>query len=271
MAKLVRSLSESPFEHKSSGFTIIAHLKQIRRNNMDDGIKTIISQIKEFCEFTGELDCLISSEFRIEFVDDIYLAVLNKDSFYARDMLNSEQPLYGLFYISPKNELILYVKRADLINSMGTLYHEITHLSDFINLSRAFGKTDFRKLQDDTFFVLWSEFHADYLMYRYLIDIGKVDIDPIKVVEELKQKMSDYYASEAQLELQVATNFTVRQYGKYMALQNQFPDILDKYLCGFYLNQAFLNVYDYLWEHRNFQSIKDQHDELVQIFKNLEN
>ena len=238
---------------------------------MDDGIKMIISQIKEFCEFTGELDCLINSDFRIEFVDDIYLAVLKNDSFYARDMLNPVQPLYGLFYISPQNELILYVKRADLINSTGTLYHEITHLSDFINLSMALGKTDFRKLQDDTFFVLWSEFHADYLMYRYLIDIGKVYIDPIKIVVELKQKMSDYYASAAELELQVATNFTVRQFGKYMALHNQFPDILDKHLRGFYFNQAFLNVYDYLWEHRNFESIKDQHNELVQIFRNLEN
>lgn len=83
--------------------------------------------------------------------------------------------------------------------------------------------------------------------------------------------MSRYYASSRQLELQAATNYTVRLYGQYMALQNQFPDILEKHLLGFYFNQAFLDVYDYLWMHRNFTSIKEQHEELVQIFKNLEN
>lgn len=231
--------------------------------------KVIMEFIEGFYMFSEEINNLSDSNARIEIVEDIYNCILKDDVNYATERLDKER-LYGLFYVNKKNELILYIKQTGIINEIGTIFHELVHLSDFIKLGKLIGNEDYRQLQNNMFFILWSEFHADYISYRYLIEIGKNDIKPEQVSQKIKQDLCTYYNSSPQLELQKTINTTVRSYGRYMALQSHFPEELDKYLKGFFFNQDFLNLYNFLWEHRSFESIKDCLDEVVQIFKNIE-
>lgn len=118
--------------------------------------------------------------------------------------------------------------------------------------------------------MLWSEFHADYLLYKYLIELGKDNINPLDVATEIRDKLGDYYDSSKILDLQTTVNTTVRFYGQYMALQSIFPDLLNKHIKLFYYNQKFLNVYDFLWEHRKVECIIQDLNLWISILKTLE-
>lgn len=102
------------------------------------------------------------------------------------------------------------------------------------------------------------------------IELGKDNINPLGVAAEIRDKLGNYYDSSKKLDLQTAVNTTVRYYGQYMALQSQFPSDLNKHLQQFYYNQQFLNVYDFLWEHRNFEAIMQDMDLWIDILKSLE-
>lgn len=233
--------------------------------NLKDEIHSIINN---FIDYSEDLVFSKDANYTISIVDDIYNAVLADDETYALEMLNSNNDLYGLFYVNTKNELILFVKNTDFVNFTGTLLHEVVHLVDFINLADSRNVYDFRTLQEDTFYILWSEFHAEYKVYRFLIEMGKSCIDPIRVSDEIKNSLINYYASP-KLILQEATDFTIRKYGQYMALKTHF-ELLPKNPMKFYLNQEFLNLYDFLYDHRNFDNIENDYNDLVSIFKMLE-
>lgn len=196
--------------------------------------------------------------------------MIEDDKSYAQKLLISTETLYGLFYVANNGELLLLIKITDGVNILGTILHELVHAYDFIALAKKRNVHNYRKLQEDTFFVVWSEFHADYLMYKYFIELGKDDINPLDVATELRDKLGNYYDSSKKLNLQTAVNTTVRYYGQYMALQSQFPSDLNKHLQQFYYNQQFLNVYDFLWEHRKVEFIMQDMNLWISILKTLE-
>lgn len=87
---------------------------------------------------------------------------------------------------------------------------------------------------------------------------------------QLRNKFENYYyGSGDKLDLQTTVDFVVRLYGEYIALEEQYEEIA-KYPKNFFINQKFLDLYNYLYEHRNFQSIPKQSNKLETIFKNLE-
>ncbi len=237
---------------------------------MNDMIDMLIAKIEDFCKYTGEFKVNGNENYQIKFVDDIYEFVIEDDESYAQKLLTSTETLYGLFYVANNGELLLLIKITDGVNILGTILHEIVHVYDFIALAEKRNVYNYRKLQEDTFFVLWTEFHADYLMYKYFIELGKDNINPLEVAVEIRDKLGNYYASSEKLDLQTAVNTTVRYYGKYMALQSQFPSHLNKHFQRFYFDRRFLNIYDFLWEHRKVEFIMQDMDLWISILKCLE-
>lgn len=237
---------------------------------MDDVVNMLTAQIAHFCKYTDEFRINGSERYQIKFVDDIYEFVLEDDESYARELLSPQDCLYGLFYVTNNGELLLLIKIIDEVNILGTILHELVHAYDFIALAEKRNVYNYRKLQEETFFVLWSEFHADYLMYRYFVELGKDNINPLSEAGEIRDTLGNYYDSSKELDLQTAVNTTMRSYGRYMALQSQFPSDLNKHLQQFYYDRKFLNIYDFLWEHRNFKLIMQDMDLWVGILKCLE-
>ena len=125
-------------------------------------------------------------------------------------------------------------------------------------------------MQEDIFFVLWSEFHADYLMYKYFVELSKDNINPLDIAIQIRDELGNYYDSSEKLDLQTTVNTTVRYYGRYMALQSQFPSVLDKHFQQFYIDWKFLNIYDFLWEHRKFELIMQDMKVWISTLKTLE-
>lgn len=237
---------------------------------MNNVIDTLIAKIAQFCKYTDEVKMNGNENYQIKFVDDIYEFVMKDDESYARKMLCPQDALYGLFYVANNGELLLLIKITDEVNVLGTILHELVHVYDFIALEEKRNVHNYRKLQEDIFFVLWSEFHADYLMYKYFVELSKDNINPLDVAIQIRDELGNYYDSSEKLDLQTTVNTTVRYYGRYMALQSQFPSVLGKHFQQFYIDWKFLNIYDFLWEHRKFELIMQDMKVWISTLKTLE-
>lgn len=237
---------------------------------MNNVIDTLIAKIAQFCKYTDEVKMNGNENYQIKFVDDIYEFVMKDDESYARKLLSPQDALYGLCYVANNGELLLLIKITDEVNVLGTILHELVHVYDFIALEEKRNVHNYRKLQEDIFFVLWSEFHADYLMYKYFVELSKDNINPLDVAIQIRDELGNYYDSSEKLDLQTTVNTTVRYYGRYMALQSQFPSVLDKHFQQFYIDWKFLNIYDFLWEHRKFELIMQDMKVWISTLKTLE-
>lgn len=237
-----------------------------------ENIKSLIEKkiIKEFCKYTREFSEMDDIDYEILIVDNIYDYVYNDDEVYAQEVLYEHDMLLGLFYVNAEGRLLILLQKANEVDVFGTLLHEIVHLFDFVRLADYKGNYNYRKLQDDTFFVLWSEFHADYLSYSYLICNGKSVIAPKEVALQIRNKLQEYYSSADKLDLQTAINKTVRCYGQYAALYINYPNDLNRYLNGFYFDINFLGVYDYLLEHKTFDKFICDYSQWVTMLKAME-
>lgn len=119
------------------------------------------------------------------------------------------------------------------------------------------------------FFILWSEFHVEYLTYRYMLNQSKKYIVPFDIKNEFMQEMQNYFDGRDVIELQPFTDFCVRLFGRYVALAEEFEEI-EKYPKGFFYNREFLNLYRCLNNHRTFDAIKYGLEDLKSIFRSLE-
>lgn len=234
---------------------------------MNDMIDMLIAN---FCKYTDEFKTNGNENYHIKFVDDIYEFVIEDDESYARELLSSQDALYGLFYVANNGELLLLVKITDGVNMLLSTLHELVHVYDFIALAEERNVHNYRKLQEDIFFVMWSEFHADYLVYKYFFELDKDNIKPLEIAAEIRHELGNYYDSSEKLDLQTTVNKTVRFYGQYMALQSQFPSDLNRHFQRFYFDRKFLNIYDFLWEHRKVESIIQDMNLWIGILKTLE-
>lgn len=231
---------------------------------MDDVFIKLIVPFLEKTEYVNQElpDC----EYMI--VDSIYDYVREDDSEYAK-RLNPDS-IYGLFYVKKDGACVILIQRTDnYAELLHNILHETVHILDFRELAKFTGICDMRQLQDDTFFILWSEFHAEYLAYRHMINQSKKYILPFDIKNEFIQEMQNYSIGREVIELQPFTDFCVRLFGKYVALAEEFEEI-EKYPKGFFYNREFLNLYRYLNNHRTFETIKFGLDELKSVFKSLE-
>lgn len=207
--------------------------------------------------------------FKIVLTDNIYDYVLQDDSEYAK-RINADT-IHGLYYVSQMGEQQLVIeKTTNSVEIAHNLFHETIHFYDFNFLARYKNNYKMRELQNDIFFILWSEFHAEYYSYKYLIESAKENINPKNIQNELITELDDFLNQSTRIEIQVVADFCVRLYGQYIALYDAFKNDVDKYPSNFFINIDFLGAYDYLNEHKTFEKIKDNLEELKMVFKKLE-
>ena len=225
--------------------------------------------ISGFIENTNEIDVRSLLDYKCLIVNDIYTAVYQCDPEYADELLKGKK-IFGLCYVNKNNQFELLIKKADVINMHSSICHEYVHMADYYHLGLLEKNPDYRTLQEDCYFELWSEFHASYLTYQHLYTLGKESLDPVEIFTQLRNKFENYYfGSGKSLDLQTTVDFIVRLYGEYIALEEQYENI-EKYPNNFFINQEFLDLYNYLYDHRDFQSVVKCMDNLKEVFKSLE-
>lgn len=225
--------------------------------------------ISNFIDGANEIDIRNILDYKCSIVDDIYTTVHKCDPEYADEFLKGNK-IFGLCYVNPKNQFELLIKKTDFVNMYNTICHEYVHMADYYHLGLQKENPNYRALQENCFFELWSEFHAAFLTHQHLYLLGKDSLNPSEIFGQLRNRFEDYYyGNGARLDLQTTVDFVVRLYGEYIALEEQYDEI-EKYPKNFFINQKFLDLYNYLYEHRDFQSIAKHYDKLELIFKSLE-
>lgn len=227
---------------------------------------TLKDIIKRFCD-DYELD--FCESFRIEVVTDISEYIRSDDLEYYYGRKEQIDHAYGMLYEDSNERLIILVKVQDVVNFLSTVIHEYVHLCDYRKLSKIHDNLIFRELQEDYVFLYWTEFHATYLSYRFLIDMNPTEIEVKAVQNEIVVDLTKYYDSSLKLDKNEAMNKTVRSYGSYMALYDAFCDEVTLYPKRYYYNKVFLEIYKFLANHKTFDDFiivyDDFNDLLLEI------
>jgi len=228
--------------------------------------------IHGFIELTKEYKDQPYPAFDVYFVDNILEFVEADDPDYARERESRIKSALGLCYISKNKQIkLLVLKDLDLINLVGTICHEVIHAYDYDLLAKNQGSVNLRELQDDYVFRFWTEFHATYLEYIYLIKVYGLSVkNEMELLDIWRGELKEYLDSNRQLSLEKTTDFCVRLYGKYMALFFVYPQKLLIHPMAFYINRDFLRLYDFLYRHRTFEDIKNSLKELEDIFQDIQ-
>lgn len=205
--------------------------------------------IKRFCE---KYEFEFYESFMLEVVTDISEYIRNDDLEYYYDKKEQIDCAFGMLYEDSNERLIILVKVQDTINFLCTLLHEYVHLCDYKKLSKIRNSSIYRKLQDDYVFLFWTEFHATYLSYKFIIDMYPAEIDVKAVQNEMVINLIKYYSSSLKLDKNKAMNKTVRSYGSYLALYDEFCDEVTLYPKRYYYNKIFLEIYKFLKNHKTF-------------------
>ena len=87
-------------------------------------------------------------------------------------------------------------------------------------------------------FLYWTEFHATYLTYRYLINFNPADLDVKNVQDEIVNDLTNYYSSSRKLDKNKVINKTIRSYGSRLALYDEFGKEVTLYPKHYYSNFA---------------------------------
>ena len=211
---------------------------------------TLKEIIKRFCE---KYELEFYENFLLEIVTDISEYIRSDDSEYYYNRKEQIDCALGILYEDSNERLIILVKVQDTINFLSTLLHEYVHLCDYKKLSIIRNNLIYRELQDDYVFLFWTEFHATYLSYKFFIDMYPTEIDVKAVQNEIVVNLIEYYSSSLQLDKNEAMNKTVRSYGSYLALYDEFGDEVTLYPKQYYYNKIFLEIYKFLKNYKTFE------------------
>lgn len=197
-------------------------------------------------------------EFEIVYVDSLYDYVAKDDLEYADKIKDEIEKCCGLCYITKENEMQLLVVKGKGVTTAGTVFHEKVHGIDYYMLSDYTGNPNLRELQENVAFHYWTEFHAEYLTYVYLIGTYGLLDEPRKVADDFRNAIQNAY--EQKVKIDDLLDVSVRQYGRYIALQEIYPE-LPIHRLGFYPYERFMDIYIFLRKHRTFESIMLSMDE----------
>lgn len=231
----------------------------------------LLEYIHDFIESTEYCNTKICNP-QIEFVDDIKECISVDDPKYAERIKDSPS---GIFYISSNNGLYLLIQKSNDLNAMWqTIYHEVIHYYDFNMYSIEMDITDYRKLQDDTFFDYWSEFHAEYLSHKYLYNQYKsaADISILNPVKEADIIMSDIVIFlKNNKYLPAVIDRLVRRYGQYNAFIEVFPDVADMYYERWlFINRYFFTIYKFVSDNNTYELFSSRKSEWEKILRSYE-
>ncbi len=161
---------------------------------------TIDDLVKIALHICDEFYMINNYDINIEFCENIYdkrleLAI---DDYDRRQIIKNRrvistltgtivlpEKINGKYYVLIKNSQI------ENLNFIGTIVHEITHISDFINLYNYNNASSFREVEESyefDFFYYWTEYHAKYMGYKilriFLFDYIQSELTPRE--EQLK-------------------------------------------------------------------------------------
>ena len=191
------------------------------------------------------------------------------DPEYAQRLMNG--PVYGLLYPTKDNRLVIYIdNKQDSVNFLCTLLHELTHYSDYSNFA-TIHTVPFRELLDDFYFVLWSEFHASYISYRFAIRLGKDYIMADDTIEELIGKYRNYVSGKKQIQLSEYANFCFRLYGEIFALSDEFSDEAAIARAFEVVPDRFSSIFDFLLYHKTYASLIESYNEYKSLIDTADN
>lgn len=214
--------------------------------------------IKNFCE---KYNLEFYDNFKLKVINDISKYIQGDDFEYYHDRQNIIDKAFGMLYEDSNKRWVILIKEQDLINLFATLIHEYVHLCDYKMLSKVKTVLTLRELQNDDVFLFWTEFHAAYLSYRFLIDMDSTKIDVKNAQNEIVVKLKEYYSSNLKLEKNELIDKAVRSYGSYLALYDRFCDEVILYPEQYYYNKTFLEIYNFLICHKTFDDfIADYND-----------
>ena len=151
--------------------------------------------IKGFCE-KCKLELYDNYEIN---VTDISEYVKSDDTEYYFERKEFIDQAMGLLYENSNGNIVVLVRKQDCVNFISSLIHEYVHLCDYNKLSNYRNDLDYRRLQEDFVFLFWTEFHATYLAYRYLINFNPVGLDVKNIQNEIVSDLIDYYSSSPKL------------------------------------------------------------------------
>lgn len=198
-------------------------------------------------------------DFKVVYVDSLYDYVAKDDIEYANKVKDELETFSGLCYITKENEMELLVVKDRGVTTIGTVFHEKIHGLDYYMFSDYTGNSNLRELQENVPFHYWTEFHAEYQTYMYLIKTNGLSDTPQKVADEFREKIQNVY-SGLKMYLDDLLDVSIRQYGRYIALQECYPE-LPIYKWNFYPNESFIEIYIFLRKHRTFSSIMEDMSE----------
>lgn len=212
---------------------------------------TLKEVIKSFCE---KCELKLYDSFWIEVVTDILEYIRSDDLEYYYNHKEQIDQVFGLLYEDSKGRWIVLVKKQDPVNFLLTLLHEYVHLCDYKKLSKIRNNLILRELQEDYAFLYWTEFHATYLSYRFLINMDSAKIQVKDVQNEIIVDLIEYYSSSLKLDKYRAIDKTVRSYGSYLALYDEFCTKVILYPKQYYLNKTFLEIYKFFKKYKTFDN-----------------
>lgn len=228
-----------------------------------DTLKEIIST---FCK-KYELDYY--ENFQIQVIDSISEYIKNDDSEYFHNIQDQIKNIYGLLYEDSNKQWLMLVKEQDYVNFLSSLLHEYVHFCDYKKFSEFRDNISLRYLQKDYVFLFWTEFHATYLVYRFLIDMGSAEIQVKDVENEIVAELADYYSSALKLDKAEAMDKTVRSYGSYLALYDSFCNTVALYPKGYYYSKDFLEVYNFLMNHKTYNEFIVAYDNFAVLLNRI--
>ena len=91
------------------------------------------------------------------------------------------------------------------------------------------------------------------MTYRYLINFNPAGLDVKNIQNEIVSDLIDYYSSSPKLDRHEIMDKTVRSYGSYLALYDEFDQEVTLYPNHYYFNGQFLKLYKFLENKKTFE------------------
>lgn len=205
---------------------------------------------------------------------DIEKYLLENDEEYFESILdNNLKTVKAITYINKEGDFVIILGERYLSEDLDTIFHELTHVFDFKMF--AYYKKDIvsQKLLDETFFIMWQEFHASYVAEKTVIgsfkDYGILKDGIQSAIMDNKKKFINLIQGETPNVNEVAS-FILRFSGKYIAWQETFPSEIPRCPNDILFDNRFYEVFRFLHKNRTFNKYIEKSEEFKAILKEFE-
>lgn len=247
---------------------------------------SIICEKSEINKLISDIQQYYINEFNEEMINDVRVL--------CSDNMREDATLFGApegkvgygTYIMPNcvtdKSIVLITEShfyADNCPAIGTIFHELTHASDFNKFCHEYCGDDWKKVCKHklyTIFSLWSEFHAKliqiiyYRKYMAVVD-SSCKYNKDLIAKELTNYMYETYCTELKEAYKEDSklSYLFSYFGRYCACELYAPEYF-KDGCKFspyvfkYRSDA-KEIYRLLFEGQTYESAKENFEKLYDI------